>query len=555
MVVLLGINLLVMSGIEAPHIDGALIWDIDDIHTDPQHPTDKEEVTTGVRSVTTVRPGAGPVGVNDNTTAYGHGNSDVGGEGTSRPTIPFSIPRDEHKSTIGPSEQSPSRRSPSKRAPITPGQMARSAIKSIIPPPPRGLLPISDATPVRGIHTDHLYMATSPSFRRSLRGPTVEIAPTDELVRRSLPSDRPPADTGTDPDWKDLIDETDPIVNLSEHPEAFVDITDIEDDWGKTLLSPNEKPANTFDLAGLAASQPKGNAGYSKTMLPPPPPLENLDGESHRNTVPGVGPALGKTHHLMSIEGTNRNQADKLNSIVIDDITLQAQAAEATARYMSDERKEETGWFDSLKSSIKTAATKISEVVRSSIASIFSFRRTMRQSFAAILLAAGLNAIASSQGTPVQQAHTDEPTPVNVQVAPSYATTAVDGDIAPTVAQAETPVALSTFSKTITVTSGLSPHVTFVQALTEFLTNNGTRAALPAGYQHRHGDAIRILHQLERGPQHETANHLRHLTHTGDRFSFSVMSDGSISLDNWQNRHTNNSKLPRPITFDLPAHL
>ncbi len=547
-----------MAGIEAPDTNEELIWDIDNTPETPKHPnTSRKDVTTGVRAVATVRPGPRLAEEHDHT-SYGHGNKDVSAVQL-RTTIPFAPPRDSKQPGIRPIE-SPSSRRPSLRAPITPGQVARSAIKSIIPPPPGSLLPISDATPVLGIHTDHLYMATPPSLRRSLRGATVVMAPSDDLVKKSLPSDRPTADVAVDPDWKDLIDDTAPIVSLSETPDAFVDAKDLEDDLRPKLDDADQETVAIFDLVKLRTSSSGSSREHSRTILPPAPPSIGVTGNlaiPHRDTEPGVGPNLGTAHGLMSSEATNRYLADELHSIVIDDIELHAQAAEATARHTPIEQQKKIHWLDSLKNSITTAANKISDVVRSSIASIFSFRRNIRQSFAAILLAAGLNAIASSQGTPVPQAQANEPAPISVQTVSNIVTPVVDSDISPTpiVTTAETPAAHNTFSKTITVSTGHSPHVTFVQALTEFLTDNGTRAALPAGYQHRHSDAIRILHQLERGPQHETAGHLRHLTHSGDRFSFSVMSDGTISLGNWQNRHNDNNRLPAPITFGLPAHL
>lgn len=541
-----------MAGIEVPNTNEELTWNTDSSPEVPEHPNSSSpDVTTGVRAVATVRPGRRLAGANDNNPSYGHHNTDAVSETQIRPTIPFAPPRDSKQAGIQATGPSASRR-PSLRAPITPGQVARSTIKSIVPPPPGGLLPISDATPVQGIHTDHLYMATSPSKRRSLRGSTVKMEPSDELIRQSRPSDRPAADKAVDPDWKDLINDTDPIVSLSETPDALVDIHDLEDHPKPKFETPDHVTEAVFDLVNPTKGSLEITRTQCRTILPPALPIANLNDEianSHRNTEPGVGPT-----YRISIEKTNSYLANELRSIVIDDKELAAQAADATARHIPTEHQEKTHWLDSLKNSITTAANKISDVVRSSIASIFSFRKTIRQSFAAILLAAGLNAIASSQGTPIPQAHANEPSPVSIEIAPTI-NPVVDNDITTTGTEVETPVAQRTFSKTITVANGHSPHVTFVQALTEFLTDNGTRAALPVGYQHKQGDAIRILHQLERSPQHEAASHLRQLTHTGDRFSFSVMSNGSISLDNWQNRHNDSSQLPTPLTFDLPAHL
>ncbi len=330
---------------------------------------------------------------------------------------------------------------------------------------------------------------------------------------------------GTPDTNRELIWDIDDSSERHQHPNpSAADVTTGVRSVASLRIGANPTRANDNQSAG--GHDNKGNREGIRTTIPFSPPRDSKQPTitpSQRNTTPGVGPTPEAACNLISIEETNRG----LISNITTDTEQRAQAR----------------------------ANKISDVVRSSIASVFSFSRTIRQSFVAILLVAGLNTIAGSQGTQTPQVYANAPAPVRVEIAPAINPPAVEAGIAPTVTEVETPVTHTTFSKTIIVTNEHQPRIAFVQALTEFLTDNGTQAALPRGYHPRHNDAIRIFRQLEHGPQHEIATRLKHHTHTGDRFSFSLMSDGSIRLDTWQNRHSDDSKLPGPITFDLPAHL
>jgi hypothetical protein len=207
-------------------------------------------------------------------------------------------------------------------------------------------------------------------------------------------------------------------------------------------------------------------------------------------------------------------------------------------------------WWQRLGNEIKETASAISSKVRETLSEIFTFRASTRRTMLAVLAGASLGTItALHHQTSKTDAHEEVPV-VHIQT--------TDATIPTTITTPETPVTTSpdqtpraVHAATVIVGEDSRP-ITFVQALTQFLTSNAARAQL-GRYQHHTGDAVRVLHNLERNTDlAETAHLLRHDTHRGDRFHFAIMNDGSIRLDHWNSRHSQSNKLPDPVTFDLP---
>lgn len=251
----------------------------------------------------------------------------------------------------------------------------------------------------------------------------------------------------------------------------------------------------------------------------------------------------------------------RLESIIINDVPVLATWQEMKNMSVADPNLLETPsdrfitdpkepWWKRWGNKIKETATAISTKVRETLSEIFTFRTSTRRAVLGILAGATLGTIATMQHeAPTTEAHQEAPV-VHVQTTAPTNVPVVD-TMDQQVIHNPDQTPLVVHAATVTVDEH-SSHITFVQALTQFLTSNRAHAKL-ANYNHHTGDAIRILHSLEQNTDiADTAYHLRHHTHRGDRFHFAVMSDGSIQLDHWHGRHSQSNKLPTPITFRLP---
>ncbi len=236
----------------------------------------------------------------------------------------------------------------------------------------------------------------------------------------------------------------------------------------------------------------------------------------------------------------------EVNKVVVEDESLLERTSE---QFITDPKEP---WWKRWGNKIKKAATAITSTVRETLSEIFTFRTSTRRAILGILAGAVLGTVATQHHkAPTTEAHQDVPV-VHVQT-----TTPTNSPMVDTVEQQVTQnpdqTPLVVHAATVTVDEH-SPHVTFVQALSQFLTSNGARAKLGT-YHHHTGDAIRVLHGLEQNNDlAATAYQLRQHTHRGDHFHFAVMSDGSVQLGHWSGRHSQSNRLPAPITFRLPQH-
>lgn len=407
---------------------------------------------------------------------------------------------------------------------------------------PENLVPLSDITPLRGIAHEDLKATRSAEnlFRRvNSRIPEQKLdsilrAPTREMSRdekASLAPDRPRSDAPIKAEEQpnnqvaSLAELALPLIHeagteLASQPDSFDPLVDPR----PTMLPPK---GNTIeDLIAAVKIAVEARSAAQRATDP------NTDEES----IVTSEPILAQYHIPV----------DKTPSIIIDD--------EHCGRdyYVTDPKQPEAPWWKRLGNKMKETATKVSRTIRETFQNIFNLRTSTRRNIASVLAAASFGVIAGLHGKPTtNHNHTDAPV---VQVAPtaSVAPTlvpTVDTENQVTTIIDQTPIV--THSATVIVDEH-SPHITFVQALTSFLTSSSARAQL-ASYSHHTGDAIRVLHSLEHNRNlADTASHLRYGTHRGDRFNFAVMSDGSIQLNHWHSRHSEENKLSAPITFALP---
>lgn len=405
---------------------------------------------------------------------------------------------------------------------------------------PEKLVPISDITPLRGIAHKDLEATRSPEnlfTRVNSQIPEPKLAsilraPTREMRRDekdSLAPHRPRSDAPTTAE-KSCEEQPASLAELALQltSDAQIELPlqtdsfDLVVDPRPTMLPPKETTIEEVIAAVKNAVDARSAANRA------------IDSNTDEESIITSEPILATYH----------TRVDKTPSIIVDD--------EFYSRdyYVTDPKQPEAPWWKRLSNKMKDAATKISRTVRETLSSIFNLRISTRKSIVGVLAAASLGAIAALHGKPTTH-HNDAPV-VHVNPTTSVAPTFVPvGDteiqVPPTIDQ--TPII--THTATVTVDEH-SPHVTFVQALTSFLTSNSARSKL-GSYRHHTGDAIRVLHSLERNSNlADTARNLRHATHRGDRFSFAVMSDGSIQLNHWHSRHSAENKLAAPITFALP---
>lgn len=400
---------------------------------------------------------------------------------------------------------------------------------------PAGLLPISDDTPLRGIAHEDLKATRSPEnlFRRvNSRLPEATLnallrAPTREMRR----------------DEKDSL--------LPDRPRS--DAPKVEKDVGEeqpTSLAKLVAQVDTCMKVPPEEEQTDDHMDPRPTLLPPPNNDLNAQIEAIRSAIvaretctkPTSSAPIVEESIITSEPGTYKPFVDTTPSIIIDESLDRGY-------YITDPK---IPWWKNWSSKIKKTAHAISRKVRETLSSIFSLRTYTRKRIWGVLAAAGLSALSMVHDKPTPHSEDHQAPVVNVPATPPVAPTPVptldiETPVTPSIDQ--TPIV--THSATVTVDE-YSPHITFVQALTSFLTSNGARANL-GRYQHHTGDAIRILHSLERNSDlAETAAKLRHQTHRGDQFSFAVMSDGSIRMNHWRGRRSLDNKLPAPITFALP---
>lgn len=401
---------------------------------------------------------------------------------------------------------------------------------------PGSLLPISDDTPLRGIaHADLNATRSAENLVRRvnsripevklnsiLRAPTREMSPEekDSLVPDRRRSDAPAAEKGTSEELPPSLAELVSQVTVGLEKLNAEAVMDSRVDPRPTLLPPQNNDIG----AQIEAIRSAIEARDASTKSTPTSPIAE---ESIITSEPGAYQTL----------------FDKTPSVVIDDDSLNREY------YITDPK---VPWWKNLGNKIKETASAISRNVRETISNIFNLRTSTRRRIWSVIAAAGLSALGIMHEKPTSNSEAHNAPVVNVQATTPIAPTPVptlgtETPVTPSIDQ--TPIA--THSATVTVDEH-SPHITFVQALTNFLTSNGARAKL-GRYQHHTGDAIRILHSLERNSDlAETAAKLRHQTHRGDQFSFAVMSDGSIRMNHWRGRRSLDNKLPAPITFSLP---
>lgn len=360
----------------------------------------------------------------------------------------------------------------------------------------RDTLPISDPTPVRGVNPDDLKKSIPPEALFSHINSTIPPSSLASALR---------APTKVIP------------------PDSLVELA-------ATVAEPSIPPTRA-----LASTY------HHATILPTP-----LD-ESLPVSSPSQ-PAAQATNSLASIiiEGLPilSSWTSEVQKVIVEDQCL----VESTSdRFITDPK---APWWQRLGNKIKETASALSSKVRETLSEIFTFRASTRRTMLAVLAGASLGTItALHHHISKTEAHEEVPV-VHIQT--------TDATIPTTITTPETPVTTSpdqtpraVHAATVTVGEDSRP-ITFVQALTQFLTSNAARAQL-GSYQHHTGDAVRVLHSLERNTDlAETSHLLRHNTHRGDRFHFAVMNDGSIRLDHWNSRHSQSNKLPGPVTFDLP---
>ena len=388
--------------------------------------------------------------------------------------------------------------------PDTWGSYPPPTTKSVSGRPHRDTLPISDLTPVRGVNPDdlrksirpdavfsHVNSAIPPStFASALRAPT-KVIPPDSLARLKA-KEAEPSSTPTRE-----------LASTYHHP---------------TIL-----PPTPIDLTQGAMSS---SLGPSQTNQPP---------VQHTTSLASI---IIKDLPVLA------SWANEPNKVIVADQSLVERTPD---RFITDPQ---APWWKRLGNKIKETAGAISTKVRNTLSEIFTFRASTRRSILAVLAGVSL-------GTVTALHHHSSKTETHEE-APVVHIPTTDTTIPTTVTTPELPVTTSpdqtprtVHAATVTVGDDSRP-ITFVQALTQFLTSNDARAQL-GRYQHHTGDAIRVLHSLERNTNlAETAHLLRHDTHRGDQFHFAIMNDGSIRLDHWRSRHSQSNKLPDPVTFDLP---
>ncbi len=375
--------------------------------------------------------------------------------------------------------------------PDTWGSYPPPTTKSVSDRPHRDTLPISDLTPVRGVNPDDL--------RKSIRPDAVFSHVNSTIPPRSLASALR-APTKVIP------------------PDSLAELT--------APLAPPRALASTY---------------HHSTILPTPidEPLAAMSSAlvTSRNNESTASIIIDGLPVLTS-------WTSEVNKVIIEDQYL----IESTPdRFITDPQ---APWWKRLGNKIKETAGAISTKVRNTLSEIFTFRASTRRSILAVLAGVSL-------GTVTALHHHSSKTETHEE-APVVHIPTTDTTIPTTVTTPELPVTTSpdqtprtVHAATVTVGDDSRP-ITFVQALTQFLTSNDARAQL-GRYQHHTGDAIRVLHSLERNTNlAETAHLLRHDTHRGDQFHFAIMNDGSIRLDHWHSRHSQSNKLPDPVTFDLP---
>ncbi len=122
---------------------------------------------------------------------------------------------------------------------------------------------------------------------------------------------------------------------------------------------------------------------------------------------------------------------------------------------------------------------------------------------------------------------TPQALPPTVIASPTVITPQVTPHITVTPIQAE---------QTITVDGAHGRHVTFVQALYQYLHSAEYLAAHP-GYTPRRGDAWRMMLAMMRAPgQYEVFHRLYHNVHRGDSFTFHTVGD-HVELTSWRHRN------------------
>ncbi len=298
------------------------------------------------------------------------------------------------------------------------------------------------------------------------------------------------------------------------------------------------------------------------TIVMPPDSLAKLTATVEEPSIPPTKALASTYHHPTILPAPIDERHTSLASIIIEGLPIlsswtsevkkviiedQSLIESTSDRFITDPK---APWWKRLGNEIKKTASAISSKVRETLSEIFTFRASTRRTMLAVLAGASLGTVTALHHQTSKTAAHEEVPVVHIQTTDAtIPTTITTPKIPVTTSPDQAPQAVH--AATITVGEDSRP-VTFVQALTQFLTSNAARAQL-GRYQHHTGDAVRVLHNLERNTDlAETAHLLRHDTHRGDRFHFAIMNDGSIRLDHWNSRHSQSNKLPDPVTFDLP---